>query len=189
MYALQIENTSESGPCSYEATKAVAKKARKKFRGSIQLYVECFFFIILLLLCGWGYFKNLWYIELSDVSCFVVLFPCCLFVCLFCFVLFLVQESQQQTVQSESGSLQSWSLRSNQGKTFILRRISLLKPINTAMIAALTEVFKIILLEWRIYKHKIECILRMGWARRKKNMCGLVHLLIYPGHNARYTHT
>ena len=31
MYALRIENTSESDPCSYEATKAVAKKAQKKF--------------------------------------------------------------------------------------------------------------------------------------------------------------
>ena len=29
--ALRIENTSESDPCSYEATKAVAKKAQKKF--------------------------------------------------------------------------------------------------------------------------------------------------------------
>ena len=33
MYALQIENTSESDPHSYEATKAVAKKAQKKFWG------------------------------------------------------------------------------------------------------------------------------------------------------------
>ena len=31
MYALWIENTSESDPHSYEATKAVAKKAQKKF--------------------------------------------------------------------------------------------------------------------------------------------------------------
>ena len=30
MYALWIENTSESDPHSYEATKAVAKKAQKK---------------------------------------------------------------------------------------------------------------------------------------------------------------
>ena len=28
---LWIKNTSESDPCSYEATKAVAKKAQKKF--------------------------------------------------------------------------------------------------------------------------------------------------------------
>ena len=33
IYALQIENTSESDPCSYEATKAVTKKAQKKIRG------------------------------------------------------------------------------------------------------------------------------------------------------------
>ena len=31
MYALQIENTSESDPLSYKATKAVAKKAKKNF--------------------------------------------------------------------------------------------------------------------------------------------------------------
>ena len=30
MYALQVENGSESDPRSYEATKAVAKKAQKK---------------------------------------------------------------------------------------------------------------------------------------------------------------
>ena len=30
MYALRIQNTSEGNPCSYEATKAVAKKAQKK---------------------------------------------------------------------------------------------------------------------------------------------------------------
>ena len=33
MYALWVENTSESDPCSYEATKAVAKKAQKKIWG------------------------------------------------------------------------------------------------------------------------------------------------------------
>ena len=32
MYVLQIENTSESDPRSYEATKAVAKKAQKTFQ-------------------------------------------------------------------------------------------------------------------------------------------------------------
>ena len=32
MYALRIENTSESDPHSYEATKAVVKKAQKKLR-------------------------------------------------------------------------------------------------------------------------------------------------------------
>ena len=33
MYALRIENTSETDPRSYKATKAVAKKAQKEFLG------------------------------------------------------------------------------------------------------------------------------------------------------------
>ena len=33
MYALRIENTSETDPRSYEATKAVAKEAQKKLLG------------------------------------------------------------------------------------------------------------------------------------------------------------
>ena len=33
MYALRIKNTSESDPCSYEATKAVTNKLQKKVRG------------------------------------------------------------------------------------------------------------------------------------------------------------
>ena len=33
MYALRIQNTSESDPRSYEATKAVTKKAQKQFWG------------------------------------------------------------------------------------------------------------------------------------------------------------
>ena len=45
VYALWIENSSESDTCSYEATKAVAKKAQKKFWYSIEaLYLLCTFF-------------------------------------------------------------------------------------------------------------------------------------------------
>ena len=37
MYALWIQNTSESDPCSYEATKTVVKKALKNYEASTGL--------------------------------------------------------------------------------------------------------------------------------------------------------
>ena len=40
MYVLQIENTSESDPRSYEATKAVAKKAQKTFQHTALQYTS-----------------------------------------------------------------------------------------------------------------------------------------------------
>ena len=39
MYALRLQNTSESDPHSHEATKAVVKKAQKKFCSSYSVFL------------------------------------------------------------------------------------------------------------------------------------------------------
>ena len=39
-YTLWIKNASESDPCSYEVTKAVAKKAQKKFWGFNKIWTH-----------------------------------------------------------------------------------------------------------------------------------------------------
>ena len=43
IYAQRLENTTESDPCSYKATKAVVKSDQKKFRGfhGIRTYDIC----------------------------------------------------------------------------------------------------------------------------------------------------